>query len=140
MPEQVLDPGVVVPRNRGSRRWPIAAIVVSLGGALLLVWSIRAAGAAAVVAGIRRIGPGFLVICALGGTRGVLRTAAWRLCLDDVSLLKFGRAFSAYLAGGALGNITPFGILISEPSKIVLVKDQVAAASSIAALAVENLF
>jgi hypothetical protein len=122
------------------RRLRVAAIGVSIGGALLFVWSIRTAGAAAVVVGIRRLGPGFLVICALGGVRGVLRTVAWRLCLDDASLLKFGRAFSAYLAGGALGNITPFGLLISEPSKIVLVKDQLAAPASIAALAVENLF
>ena len=124
----------------GRRRFGIAAIAASGAGALLLVWTIRAAGAAAVLQGIRRLGPGFIIVCALGGIRGILRTVAWRLCLDDASLLKFRRAFSAYLAGGALGNITPFGWLISEPSKIVLVKDQLAAPASIAALAVENLF
>ena len=105
----------------GRRRFGIAAIAASGAGALLLVWTIRAAGAAAVLQGIRRLGPGFIIVCALGGIRGILRTVAWRLCLDDASLLKFRRAFSAYLAGGALGNITPFGWLISEPSKIVLV-------------------
>lgn len=126
--------------GRGGRRHGIAAIALSGAGTLLLVWTIRAAGAAAVLQGIRRLGPGFIVVCALGGVRGILRTMAWRLCLDDASLLTFRRAFSATLAGGALGNLTPFGWLISEPSKIVLVKDQLAASASIAVLAVENLF
>jgi hypothetical protein len=122
-------------------RWlPMAGIAVTLAGTVLLVWSIRAAGTAGVLDGIRHLGVGFLVVCALGGVRGVLRTIAWRLCLDEVALLKFRRAFSAYLAGGAIGNITPLGFLISEPSKILLVKDQLAASASIAALAVENLF
>ncbi len=127
-------------RSPGDRWLRMAGAIVTIAGALLFAWSIRVAGATAVTQGIRRLGPGFLVVCALGGVRGILRTVAWRLCLDQTSLLKFGRAFSAYLAGGAIGNITPFGFFISEPSKIVLVKDQLAASASIAALAVENLF
>jgi hypothetical protein len=128
-------------RDAMRRLWVrVAGFAVTVAGTLLLLWSVRAAGAAAVVGGIRRLGVGFVVVCALGGARCVLRTVAWRLCLDETSLLKFGRAFSAYLAGGAIGNISPFGFLISEPSKIVLVKDQLAASASIAALAVENLF
>jgi hypothetical protein len=136
----VAAPGSATASAARDRWLRLAGVAVTIAGVLLLAGSIRAAGAAAVVAGIRRLGAGFLIVCALGGARGVLRTVAWRLCLDEVSLLKFRRAFSAYLAGGAIGNITPFGFLISEPSKIVLVKDQLAAPASIAALTVENLF
>jgi Lysylphosphatidylglycerol synthase TM region len=128
-------------RASARSRWlRTAGFAVTVAGALLLVWSIRTAGAPAVADAIRHLGPGFVVVCALGGLRCVLRTVAWRLCLEEASLLTFGRAFSAYLAGGAIGNISPFGFFISEPSKVVLVKDQLAASASIAALAVENLF
>jgi hypothetical protein len=125
------------PRDRWLR---MTGAIITIAGALLLAWSIRVAGAAAVTQGIKRLGPGFLVVWALGGVRGILRTVAWRLCLEQTSLLKFSRAFSAYLAGGAIGNITPFGFFISEPSKVVLVKGQLAASASIAALTIENLF
>jgi hypothetical protein len=123
-----------------DKRVHAAGIFAALGGALLLAWSIRAAGFHAVLDGALRLGSGFMVVFALGGLRCVVRTVAWRLCLDDVSALSFRHAFSAYLAGGAIGNVTPFGFFISEPSKVVLVRDRVALTASIPALAVENLF
>jgi hypothetical protein len=48
--------------------------------------------------------------------------------------------FSAYLVGDAIGNVTPFGLLISEPSKIVQLRGRVEMPALVAALAVENLF
>lgn len=121
------------------KRLHILTAAGAIGGAALLVVSIRLVGAGPVGEGIARLGVGFLVVGALGGLRSVLRTVAWRLCLEDSTVLPFGRTFAAYLVGGALGNITPFGMLISEPSKILLVRSRVAAMASIPALAVENL-
>src|SRR5207247_11383578 len=97
-------PGPSPPRHRRDCRF--------WRGALLLVGTIRAAGAAAVLLGIRRLGPGFIIVCALGGIRGILRTVAWRLCLDDASRLKVRHAFSAYRAGGSPRHIPPFGWLL----------------------------
>jgi hypothetical protein len=127
-------------KDGGPERLRRLGIGAAIGGFLLLLWSVHSVGLNAVLTGVGRVGFGFIVIVALGGARGALRTIAWRLCLEDRSLLPFRRAFAAYLAGGALGNVTPLGMLVSEPSKILLVRDRVAASASIPALAVENLF
>jgi hypothetical protein len=47
--------------------------------------------------------------------------------------------FAAYVAGDAIGNVTPFGFLISEPSKIVMVRARIGVQASVASLTVENL-
>lgn len=119
-------------------RW--AGALGAAAGAALFVWSIRAAGVDSVLDGIRRVGFAFGAVLLLGGLRHALRATAWWLCLDRDERLPLSAAFGAYLAGDALGNVTPFGFLISEPSKIVLVRTRIAPDASISALAVENLF
>jgi lysylphosphatidylglycerol synthase-like protein len=126
--------------DRRSRSVQAIGVAAAAGGALLLVGSVKAAGLHDVLDGVARLGFGFVLVFALGGVRCVVRTIAWRLCLDDVSSLSFRHALGAYLAGGAIGNVTPFGFFISEPSKVVLVRDRIALTASIPALAVENLF
>ena len=107
---------------------------------MLFGWSMQNAGATAVVDGFTRVGAGLVVIILLGGVRALVRTAAWRLCLDPEDRLTFGSMFAAYVAGDAIGNVTPFGVLASEPSKIVMVRGRIALPSSVSSLAVENLF
>jgi hypothetical protein len=121
-------------------RLRLAGVAAAAGGALVFAWSIRAAGTTPVVDGVRRLGAGFIVVLILGGVRHLARATAWRLCLDSPADLTFGSALAAYLAGDAIGNVTPFGLLISEPSKIVLVRRHVTGSTSIPALALENLF
>ncbi len=116
------------------------AIAAALAGAALFAWSLRAVGVAAVVNAIERLGAGFIVLVALGGVRHVVRASAWRLCFDDPATLPFGWSFAAYVSGDAVGNVTPFGLLASEPSKIVLLRNRLPAAEAIPALALENLF
>jgi hypothetical protein len=118
----------------------LAALAAGVGGALLLLWSIRAAGAAGVHDGVSRVGWWFVVICLLGGIRYLLRAVAWRMCLDDPRRLPLGSAFGAAVMGDALGNVTPFGVLISEPSKIAFVQRRVGVGAAISALTIENLF
>jgi len=81
-----------------------------------------------------------LVVIVLGGVRALVRTAAWRLCLDPEDRLTLGSMLAAFLAGDAIGNVTPFGFLISEPLKIVMVRGRIAVKASVAALTLENLF
>lgn len=125
---------------RASRGVRLASTAGAVGGVLLFAWAIRSAGVDAVVDGIRRVGAGFAAVLVLGGLRHLFRAAGWTLCLDRDDRLPLPRAFGAYLAGDALGNVTPFGWLISEPSKIVLVSGRIAPQPSIAALTIENLF
>jgi hypothetical protein len=126
--------------QRTSRGLRTASLLAGLGGLILFAWSMQQAGTTAVVDGIKRVGSGILVVIALGGVRAVARTAAWRLCLDSEDRATFGAMLSAYLAGDAIGNVTPFGFLISEPLKIVMVRGRIAVQASVASLTLENLF
>ena len=125
--------------HAASRRLRALGAVSVIGGAALFVWAVRSAGTTAVADGVRRIGPGILVIWLLGGLRGLARAAAWRLCLAPEHRVGLAPLFSAYLAGDAIGNITPFGLLVSEPSKVVLLRKRIDSSAAIAALTVENL-
>jgi hypothetical protein len=106
----------------------------------LFLWSIRAAGVAGVRDSVSRVGWWFVVICLLGGARYLVRAAAWRMCLDDPRRLPLGAAFGAAVMGDALGNVTPFGVLISEPSKVAFVQRRTGAGPAISAVTIENLF
>ena len=125
---------------RVSRQLRLLGALAAVIGATLFVWSVRRAGASAVTEGLKRVGAGFVVVFLLGGVRSLFRAVAWRLCLDPEHRLTVGSIFTAYLAGDAIGNVTPFGFLISEPAKIVLVRTRIDVPVSVAALAVENLF
>ena len=123
-------------RRKGLR---LAVLAAGVGGALLFVWSIRAAGPAGVLDGLSRVGWWFAVIWSLGGIRYLVRAIAWRLCLDDPRRLPLGAAFSASVIGDALGNVTPFGALVSEPAKVSLVHRRLGAGTTISAVTIENL-
>jgi hypothetical protein len=127
----------VVRRRQGLR---LAALAAGAGGALLFLWSVRTAGAAGVLDGVSRVGWWFVAICSLGGIRYLLRAVAWRMCLDDPRRLRLGAAFGAAVMGDALGNVTPFGALISEPSKVALVRRRLGAGIAISSVTIENLF
>jgi hypothetical protein len=127
----------LVGRRQGLR---LAVLAAGIGGALLFVWSIRAAGAAGVLDGVVRVGWWFVVICSLGGIRYLLRAVAWRMCLDDPRRLPLGAAFGASVIGDALGNVTPFGALMSEPAKVAFVRRRLGAGTAISAVTIENLF
>jgi hypothetical protein len=107
---------------------------------MLFLWSIHAAGSSAVRDSVGRIGWWFVVICLLGGARYLLRAVAWRMCLDHPNRLPVSAAFGAAVMGDALGNVTPFGVLVSEPSKVAFVQRRVGTGSAISAVTLENLF
>jgi uncharacterized membrane protein YbhN (UPF0104 family) len=115
----------------------LAAAIV---GVVLFVSSVRAAGAAGVLDGVSRVGWWFVLIWSLGGIRYLLRAVAWRMCLDDPRRLPLGAAFGASMIGDALGNVTPFGALISEPAKVALVRRRLGSGATISAVTIENLF
>jgi lysylphosphatidylglycerol synthase-like protein len=115
-------------------------ILSAVAGAILFVWSLKAVGVAAVIDDVSQLGAGFAAIVALGGLRHLVRAVAWRMCLDDPRTLSVGASLAAYISGDAVGNVTPFGALVSEPSKVLIVRDRVTPEDAGPALAVENLF
>ncbi|MBI3048182.1 MAG: flippase-like domain-containing protein [Acidobacteria bacterium] len=125
------------PEPAGGRHLLTAAYTV--GGAALFAYVVRRAGVAEIVAGIQRVGWGLTVILALAGLRFLVRAACWRLCMPPAAQLTYGRAFSAFLAGDAVGSVTPLGLLASEPTKIFLTRHDLATRDSVASLATENL-
>jgi glycosyltransferase 2 family protein len=54
--------------------------------------------------------------------------------------LRFGHAFGAVLAADALGNVTPLGLLASEPAKVLLVRRRLSTASGVSSVATDNVF
>ena len=115
-------------------------VIAAIAGVALLVWSLRSAGVGSVIEGVLRVGLGFILVFLLGAVRHLARAVVWTLCFDDRRSLTIGQAFRAYVAGDAVGNVTPFGILASEPSKVVFVRGRTDTRHAIAALALENLF
>ena len=122
-----------------QRRQQLVTAVAAAGGLALFAWSVHDAGAEEILSGIRRVGWGLVPILALAGLRFVLRTEAWRLCMPVKSRLGFRQAFVAFLAGDALGNVTPLGMIASEPAKVFLTRHHLATGESVASLAIDNL-
>lgn len=131
----------------------LLGIVGGLVGAILLIVTIRQVGWAAVVDGVRSVGVWFLAILALGGLRFAARAYSWLACTeattgdaatsagtDRSGRLDFSNAFAAVLAADALGNLTPLGLLASEPAKVLLVRRRLSTVDGISSVAADNVF
>src|SRR5262245_38628885 len=123
--------------TRAAQR--VLAVIAALGGVALFAYAVRRAGVDEIVDGIRRIGWGLLPILGLAGIRFLLRAAAWRQCMPPGTRVSFGRVFSAFLSGDAVGNLTPLGMAASEPTKALLVRHRLETSDSVSSLAIDNL-
>ncbi len=122
------------------RRQHVLTGAAALGGLALLVGAVQRVGVPAITSGIQRVGwPGVTAMLVIAGLRFALRAESWRLCMRPHARLPFGQAFAAFLAGDALGNVTPLGMLASEPAKVFLAGHRLAPRDAIASLAVDNL-
>lgn len=125
---------------KSSTRSKLIGIVFALFGLLLFAYFVWKAGVGEISAGIRKLGAGFLLVLLISSIRYVVRTLGWTLCFTGTERLRFRDAFRAYIVGDAMGNLTPLGIVASEPTKAALVRDRVPLLTAISALAVQNLF
>ena len=121
----------------GRRRLLTAACAI--GGAALFAYVVQRTGIADILEGIQRVGWGLAAILALAGLRFMIRAVSWRLCMAPGAALTFGQALGAFLAGDAVGSVTPLGLLASEPTKMFLTRHHLATRESAASLALENL-
>lgn len=122
-----------------QRRQHVLTAVAAAGGLALFAYSVRDVGADQILSGIRRVGWGIVPILMLAGLRFVLRAEAWRLCMPVHSRFRRFDALKAFLAGDALGNVTPLGLIASEPAKVFLARHHLATGEAVASLALDNL-
>ena len=121
---------------RSSR---LVTLAGGLAGVALFAYAVERVGMGEIVDGIRRVGWGLLAILALAGLRFVVRAECWRRCMPPSTRLTRTQALTAFLAGDAVGNVTPLGLLASEPTKIFLTRHHLATRESVSSLALENL-
>ncbi|MGE0865808.1 MAG: lysylphosphatidylglycerol synthase transmembrane domain-containing protein [Vicinamibacterales bacterium] len=114
-------------------------ILIAIVGIGLLVFTIRQVGWSEVVSGITSVGWWFVAVVVLGAVRMACRARAWMVCSGDAQL-RFRDAFGAMIAADALGNLTPLGLLASEPTKIILTRSRVSAVTGVASVTIENAF
>jgi hypothetical protein len=127
-------------QSRGKRLAPFGIIFAVLG-LLLFAYFVRKAGVDQIVAGIRRLGLGFLLILAISGIRHSVRSLAWMNCFEAPYRIRFRDAFAARIMGDALGNIVPLAsVAVAEPSKAAFVTNRVPLMASLSAIALENIF
>ncbi|HEX8653411.1 MAG TPA: lysylphosphatidylglycerol synthase domain-containing protein [Pyrinomonadaceae bacterium] len=126
-------------KSRTKRFTPVGIIFAVLG-LLLFAYFVKRAGVSEIIAGIKRLGAGFLLVLLISGLRPVVRILAWMRSLEGEHQLRFRDAFKAYLVGDALGTLLPLGLIVSEPTKAALVRKRVPLVAGLSALAVENLF
>src|SRR5258707_15447284 len=100
------------------RRQHIIAIAAALAGLALFAYAVRKAGVAEILGGVQRVGWGLAAILALAGLRFLIRAECWRWCLPPGTAFPISRALTAFLAGDAVGHVTPLGLLPSEPTKV----------------------
>jgi hypothetical protein len=136
-------PATKATSDKRGRRKKFAPLGVLFGliGVALFAYFVSHAGFSEIVAGIQRLGVGFLLIILISCVRHVVRSIAWTKCVEQPYKLRFRDAFAARLMGDALGNIIPLAsVAVSEPSKAVFVKDRLPVMIGLSALAIENIF
>ena len=92
------------------RRQHLLTLASALAGAALFAYAVRRAGIADIIDGIGRVGWGLVLILGLAGLRFLIRAECWRLCLPPTVAFPLPRALAAFLAGDAVGSVTPLGL------------------------------
>lgn len=127
-----------VPARSTSRR--LGGVLAAAAGLAIFWYFVQQAGVAEVARGVRSLGWAFGLVLVLAGLRFVARTAAWLRCMPAGHDLRLRDALPAALAGDALGNLAPFGIVVGEPAKAVYLAPRAPISRTLPALAVETLF
>ena len=116
------------------------AVIGTAAGILLFIYTLQTAGLPEITRQLRQIGLGFLVVLALSGVRMMVRAKAWSLCVEEGEQFSFGRALRVFIAGDAVGNITPFGPIASEGAKAMLSRRNLATSAAFSSVLLENIF
>lgn len=124
----------------GRTRRVVLSIVLLVAGLALLVWTTRRLDLKPeeIREGFSNIGAWFAAILVLSLARFVLRARAW-VALTGLPL-PLGPAVAATISGDALGNVTPLGLVASEPSKALYLRRHADPGFTLPPLVAENFF
>lgn len=139
IPNSTIQP----PKNKrqASRSLKIFGALLTVAGVALFVYFVYSVGIYEILGGIRRIGvSGFLVILLGYFARILIRSFAWKLCVNEPYKLSVFDTMQAVIIGEALSSMVPLGILISGTSKAVAVRRRVPFVVAFSSIATENLF
>ena len=129
-----------VPPESTTRRRNLALnLAFAIAGGALLYVTVRRVGWADVQSSVTAIGWWYAAVLLLGGLRFAARSTAWTVCAQP-ERLPVRSAFAATLVGDALGNLTPLGLLASEPAKVFMVRGRIPVVTAVASVAAENAF
>jgi hypothetical protein len=118
----------------------ILRVAIGIAALALFAQSVRVLGIGQVVAGVSRVGWGFLTIVLLSGARDAVRAFAWTKAVESPASLGFLTALRARLAGEALNTLLPMGMIVGEPVKASHVSEHLPFVAAVRALAVEFAF
>jgi hypothetical protein len=123
----------------GSRIRPLA-VIGTVAGVLLFIYTLQTAGPREIARQLRQVGIGFVVVLLLSAVRMAVRAKAWSLCIEETEHFTFAQAFKAFVAGDAVGNITPLGPLASEGAKALLSRRNIPTSAAFSSVVLENIF
>ena len=130
---------VSVKEQRRPRIRPLA-VLATVAGVLLFIYTLQTAGLAEILRQLRQVGFGFAGVLALSAVRMAVRAKAWSLCVEHGERFTFTQAFRAFVAGDAIGNLTPLGPLASEGTKALLSGRSIPASAAFSSVVLENVF
>jgi len=116
----------------------ILAFISFLIGSVVFIWVVKRAGPLDLLARLRALGWGFLLVLAISSIRYIVQTLAWRRCLPAEQQIRLGALFRARLAGEALGDLT-VGPVVADPVRLVALGGDLSLSSGIASLTVVNV-
>ena len=125
--------------QRRPRIRPLA-VFATVAGVLLFIYTLQTAGPSEILRQLRQVGFGFAGVLALSAVRMAVRAKAWSLCVEDGERFTFAQAFRAFVAGDAIGNLTPLGPLASEGTKALLSGRSIPASAAFSSVVLENVF
>jgi Lysylphosphatidylglycerol synthase TM region len=125
--------------QRRPRVRPLA-VIATVAGVLLFIYTLQTAGPREIARQLRQVGIGFVVVLVLSAIRMAVRAKAWSLCVEEHEHFTFRQAFKAFVAGDAIGTITPLGPLGSEGAKALLSRRNMPTSAAFSSVVLENIF
>ncbi len=117
----------------------IQAVFLVLG-LILFVYIIYSVGVTQILASLRLVGFGFVLILLASTVRHLLRTVAWLHCIEeDHRNIKLFDLFNVRLAGDAVRLLSFTGPFLGETSKAVLIRKRLPMVHGMSSIIIENL-
>jgi hypothetical protein len=115
----------------GNRQMKKASLFLAIVGTALFAWVVVHAGPSAIAHQLKALRVALPIVVALSLARLLLQTFAWSAALKSEGLeVGMARLMGIRLASQAMGYLTVFGPVISEPMKIKLLRSPVEATAT----------